>query len=77
MIWPIEALPIALKCVGYLLPFALTVTAFRNVLTKNSTIHDQTVLLAFLVLSTWIAGQIILCLWFIREKDENKIKSKK
>lgn len=75
--WPIEGLPFLLKCFGFLLPFALPVAAFRELLVKDSPITDTTVILAFVVMFMWIVVQLFLCYWFIKDKDYNAKKTKK
>ena len=75
--WPIEGLPFLLKCIGYVFPFALPVTAFRNILIKDSTICDQSVYLAFAIMSIWIIAQLFLGHFFIRDKEGSKRKDKK
>lgn len=75
--WPFEALPTALQYVGKALPFSYPISAFRNVLVKDASICDSSVYLAFLVTSIWFVGQLCLCCWFVREKENGKIKDKK
>lgn len=77
VMWPIEGVPIVLRMIGYILPVAFPVSAFRNVLTKDSTIYDQSVYLAFLVMSGWIVTHLLLALLIIREDDDLKTKKKK
>lgn len=74
--WPIQGLPIFLQYTGYVFPFAFATSAFRNILMKDSSLFDDDVYKAFIVLLTWITALTCLCFWFIRDKNETKSKKK-
>lgn len=66
--WPIEGIPFLLKMVGYTLPFALPVAAFRSIFFKASRISEPVVYSAITLLSVWIAVELLLCFCLINRK---------
>lgn len=75
--WPIEGLPLMLKYFGYILPPAIPTIALRNILTKDSTMADRSVIRAFIHQSMWIIVPLFLCNWLIRKNCDNKSKTRK
>lgn len=68
IVWPLEATTKALQYFSLILPFTIPTRAFREILIKNSTIQDPTVIISFGILTFWIVAPLIVCFWNVREK---------
>jgi ABC-type polysaccharide/polyol phosphate export permease len=70
--WPIEGLPQFLRYIGYYFPFSVPITAFRNILAKNSTICNFHVYMSFVVLFSWIGVLVLLSTYFIERQEKSR-----
>ncbi|XP_031844822.1 ABC transporter G family member 20 [Nomia melanderi] len=68
LMWPVEGMPKLLRWISLSLPLTLPGISLRGVLEKGRTFYDPEVYHGFMVLSAWILGFIILCLFQLRSK---------
>ena len=61
-------MPLYMRYFASTLPFCLPAIAVRNITAKGYTIMNRSVSISFGILSMWIVGLILLCIYFLKKK---------
>lgn len=74
IMWPLEGIPLVLRCIGYLLPFTLPSRTFLSLMFHELSFTDATIYLGFMIVLGWIVIELAICIWLSWPKAEEKKK---
>ncbi|KAG5671813.1 hypothetical protein PVAND_001988 [Polypedilum vanderplanki] len=72
ILWPIEAVPIYLRYIGYSMPFTIPIIAIRGLFFKGLTFCDHIVYLSFIIAILWTIFSFILCYFGLKIRKYHK-----